>query len=131
MSSAAALSPHHKSVMTPERQATAKALFLALEPIVKESPGMTGQNLLAFLRVGMEEGKGVTEYADAAGVYKTVMTRHLLDLGPRDRYGDEGLGLIVQARDNKDLRINRAWVTQKGGALFDRAYHALTLLLRK
>jgi len=32
--------------------------------------------------------------------------RHLLDIGPRDRYGDEGLGLIYQARDPKDLRLS-------------------------
>lgn len=91
---------------------------------------MTGQNILAFLRVGMEEGKGVTEYADEAGVFKTVMTRHLLDLGPRDRHGGEGLNLIYQARDAQDLRVNRAWITQKGAKMFDTALASLKLLLR-
>jgi DNA-binding MarR family transcriptional regulator len=117
--------------MTAERQATFQALFLALEPFAKEAPNMTMMNFLAFLRVGMEEGKGVTEYADAAQVYKTVMTRHLLDLGDRDRHGDDGLGYISQVRDRKDLRINRAWITQKGAAFADTAYRALSLLLRK
>jgi hypothetical protein len=46
-----------------------------------ENPHMNLANFMVFLRVGMEEGKGVTEYADDAGVYKTIMTRHLLDLG--------------------------------------------------
>ena len=50
-------------------------------------------------RTVAEEGKGVTEYANEAGVYKTIMTRHLLDLGSRDRYGNDGLGWIDQARD--------------------------------
>jgi DNA-binding MarR family transcriptional regulator len=87
------------------------------------------QNLITFLRVGMEEGKGVTEYADGAGLATTIMTRHLQDIGDRDRYGDDGLGLIYQARDRQDLRINRAWVTTKGAKLIDAAYHALTLLV--
>lgn len=92
---------------------------------------MTMMNFLTFLRVGMDEGKGVTEYADAAQVYKTVMTRHLLDLGDRDRHGDDGLGYISQVRDRKDMRINRAWITQKGAAFADTAHRALSLLLRK
>jgi hypothetical protein len=124
------LSPHHKSQMTVEDVATAKALFLALEPFVKESPNMTIQNFMTFLRVAASEGKGVTEYADEAQVYKTVMTRHLLDLGDRDRHGGDGLGLISQVRDRKDMRINRAWIAPKGVAFLRSAYKALTLALR-
>jgi hypothetical protein len=126
-----ALSPHHKSLVTPERQATCKALFAALEPFAKGNPHMTIANLMAFLRVGMEEGKGVGQYAEDAGTYKTVMTRHLLDLGERDRYGGEGLGWIMQARQNDDLRVNRAWIAHKGAAMIDTARRALELLVRK
>jgi len=124
------LAPHHKTLMTPERQAVAQALFLALEPFVKESPTMTLQHFLTFLMVASAEGKGVTVYADEAGVYKTVMTRHLLDLGDRDRHGNDGLGYISQVRDRQDMRVNRAWITQKGAAFFDSAYKAISLLLR-
>ncbi|SHI04677.1 DNA-binding transcriptional regulator, MarR family [Bradyrhizobium erythrophlei] len=124
------LSPHQKTLMTAERQAVAQALFLALEPFVKESPTITLGNFMTFLRVASAEGKGVTEYADAAGVYKTVMTRHLLDLGDRDRHGEDGLGFIQQVRDRKDMRINRAWITHKGASFLDSAYKALSLLLR-
>lgn len=126
-----ALSPHQKSLVSDERKATCEALFAALEPFMKDSPNMTLTNLLAFLRVGMDEGKGVGEYAEDAGVWKTVMTRHLLDLGPRDRDGGEGLGWIYQARRNDDLRVNRAWVTQKGASLIDGARRAMNLLNRK
>lgn len=34
------LSPHQKPLMSDDRISTAKALFLALEPFVKESPTM-------------------------------------------------------------------------------------------
>jgi DNA-binding MarR family transcriptional regulator len=124
------LSPHQKTLMTADRVATAKALFLALQPFVKETPNMTLQNFMTFLRVASEEGKGVTEYADAAEVYKTVMTRHLLDLGDRDRHGGDGLGYIKQVRDRKDMRVNRAWITHKGASFLDSAHKALSLLLR-
>lgn len=124
------LRPQHKSLTTTETVATAKALFLALEPFVKESPNMTLQNFMTFLRVASSEGKGVTEYADEAGVYKTVMTRHLLDLGDRDRHGDDGLGLIAQVRDRQDMRINRAWLAPKGASFLRSAHKALTLALR-
>jgi DNA-binding MarR family transcriptional regulator len=116
--------------MTDTRVSTAKALFLALEPWVKESPNMTLQNFMTFLRVASDEGQGVSSYADAAGVFKTVMTRHLLDLGDRDRHGGEGLGYIQQVRDRKDMRVVRAWVAHKGVAFLDSAHKALSLLLR-
>lgn len=125
------LSPHHKSLLTEEDKATAKAIFMAIDPLVKQAPNMTLQHFLSLLRVMMDEGKGVTEYAHEAGVYKTVMTRHLLDLGRRDRHGGEGLDLIYQKRDDKDLRINRAWATRKGVALVHNMRRALELLVRR
>jgi DNA-binding MarR family transcriptional regulator len=126
------LSPHHKSLLTEEDNATAKAIFMAIDPLVKQAPNMNLQQFHSLLRVMMEEGKGVTEYAHEAGLYKTVMTRHLLDLSQRDRYGGgEGLDLIYQRRDDKDLRINRAWVNRKGVALLRNMRIALELLVRR
>jgi DNA-binding MarR family transcriptional regulator len=124
------LSPHQKTLMTSQREGVAQALFLALEPFAKESPTITLGNFMTFLRVASSEGKGVTEYADDAQVYKTVMTRHLLDLGDRDRHGGDGLGYIQQVRDRADMRVNRAWITHKGAAFLDNAYKALSLLFR-
>ena len=124
------LSPHQKPLMSDDRISTAKALFLALEPFVKESPTMSLQNFMTFLRVASAEGRGVTEYAEEARVYKTVMTRHLQDLGDRDRHGEDGLGYIQQVRDRAGLRINRAWITQKGAGFLDSAHKALSLLFR-
>jgi DNA-binding MarR family transcriptional regulator len=85
---------------------------------------------MTFLRVASDEGKGVTEYANAAQMHKTVMTRHLLDLGDRDRHGGDGLGYIQQTHDRKDMRVRRAWITHKGAAFLDSAHKALSLLLR-
>jgi DNA-binding MarR family transcriptional regulator len=70
--------------------------------------------LVSFLLVVEHEGKGVTEYAELAEVAPTVMTRHLLDIGARDRRGEEGFGWITQERDKKDLRRQHATLTPEG-----------------
>jgi DNA-binding MarR family transcriptional regulator len=91
---------------------------------------MSLQNFMTFLQVASDEGKAVTEYANEAGLYKTVITRHLQDLGDRDRHGDDGLGYLQQTRDRKDMRINRAFLTHKGRAFLESAHKVLGLLLR-
>ena len=52
------------------------------------------------------------------------MTRHLLDLGHRDRRGEEGMNIIEQRRDTKDLRINRSFINEKGAALLSKVRRA-------
>jgi DNA-binding MarR family transcriptional regulator len=123
------LSPHQKSVMTPMHVATAKALFLALKPFAEERPKLPIAVLLAFLQVASREGQGVTDYSNEAEVWKTVMTRHLQDLGERDRHGGNGMNFLVQVHDRKDKRVVRAWITRKGAAFLDKAHKALTLAL--
>jgi DNA-binding MarR family transcriptional regulator len=78
-----------------------------------------------FLQVAVDEGKGVTEYAGKAGVSPTVMARHLLDIGDRNRNREEGFGLITQERDVNDLRRHHARVTQIGKALLNKIVNAL------
>lgn len=49
----------------------------------------------AMLHVGMDEGRGVAEYAAKENLSPTVMTRNLLDIGDRNRQREEGYGLIT------------------------------------
>jgi hypothetical protein len=132
------LSPHQKPLMSDDRISTAKALFLALEPFVKESPTMSLQNFMTFLRVASAEGRGVTEYAEEARVYKTVMTRHLQDLGDRDRHGEAGLhpasprpcGLAHQSRvDNAEGRRLPRQRSQSSKLAVSRIAHGTSLSL--
>jgi hypothetical protein len=71
----------------------AKALRRALEPFVELYPTMPVSYAISFLAVAEKEGRPVNEYASEVGVNKAVMTRHLLDLGERDRHGGEGMGI--------------------------------------
>jgi len=60
-----------------------------------------------------------------------VMTRHLLDLGERNRLKEPGLGWIVQERDLFDLRKHRARFTSMGAALLRDVINTLKLMPRK
>jgi DNA-binding MarR family transcriptional regulator len=114
-----------KPTLNEEERAYARALMLALEPFRALRPTMPLQYVYTFLQVATEEGKGVTEYANSAGISPTVMTRHLLDIGERNRAREEGFGLIVQERDKNDLRRHFARITPTGKALMHKIVNAL------
>jgi DNA-binding MarR family transcriptional regulator len=88
-------------------------------------PTMPLQHAYAFMLVAMEEGLGVTEYAERAGVAQTVMTRHLLDIGMRNRRREEGYGLVVQRMDPMDMRKHQTFLTSEGRALIHKVLRAL------
>jgi DNA-binding MarR family transcriptional regulator len=123
---------HHKPTFNDEERAYARALLLAVEPFLQLRPTMPLQYLTTYLRVVADEGKGVSEYADHAGIAKTVMTRQLLDIGERSRDLTEGFGLVYQNRDPHDLRVNRTYATPKGRTVFLKMMDAIkTLVGRK
>jgi DNA-binding MarR family transcriptional regulator len=97
---------------------------LALEPFVALNPTIPASYIISFLTVAEKEGLPVSEYAREVGVYKAVMTRHLLDLGERDRRGEEGMNIVEQRRDKQDLRVNRSFINEKGAALLSKVRRA-------
>jgi DNA-binding MarR family transcriptional regulator len=114
-----------KSILTEEEKAYARSLLLALEPFRDIRSTMPLQYVYTFLLVATDEGKGGTEYAQKVGVSPTAMTRHLLDIGDRNRALEDGFGLITQERDRHDLRRHHARVTPQGKALMNRIVNAL------
>jgi DNA-binding MarR family transcriptional regulator len=88
-------------------------------------PTMPLQHAYTFLLVAEEEGLGVKEYAERAGVPQTVMTRHLLDIGQMTRFREPGLGLVMQRQDPLDLRKHQSFLTPKGKALLHRVIGAV------
>ena len=107
-----------KPTFSEEDKAYARALLVALQPFLDVRPTMPLQYVTTFLRVVADEGKGVSDYATAARISKTVATRHLLDIGERSRDHSEGFGWVYQKRDIHDLRINRTYGTPEGKALW-------------
>lgn len=114
-----------KPTLSEGEKAVARALYLALKPFLAERPTMPAQYIMTYLQVAMEEGLGVSEYASKADVAPTVMTRHLLDIGDRNRVGEDGFGWITQERDRNDLRRHHARITPKGKALLNQVKQAL------
>lgn len=78
---------------------------------------LPGHYMRAFLLIALNEGMGVTEYAKLSGVAQSVMSRHLLDLGDKDRKGGKGLGLVTMRQDPLNLRRHQVMLTDKGRAL--------------
>jgi hypothetical protein len=67
--------------------------------------------------VALDEGRGVIEYAERAGVAQSVMTRNLLDMGSHNRKREKGLGLVMQRMDPLDMRKHQTFLTSEGRAL--------------
>jgi hypothetical protein len=117
----------YKSHLSDEMRQAAKCLRLALEPFVALNPNIPASYIISFLTVAEKEGRPVGEYANEVGMFKAVMTRHLLDMGERDRHGGEGLNIIEQKRDRQDLRINRTFISEKGASLLSKVRRAWEL----
>jgi hypothetical protein len=78
---------------------------------------MPARYIKSFLLVAEEEGLGPTDYAKRANVAVSVMSRHLLDIGERDRYMKPGLGWVTCRLNPMELRKKQYWLTDKGRAL--------------
>lgn len=81
--------------------------------------------LSAFLLVCLEEGLSVEEYAARGKIPYVTMSRHLLDLGDRNRKGERGMGLIT-ARTNPLNRRQREYMLTKRGRLLLEKMNAFT-----
>lgn len=115
-----------KPVLSEEERDALRALYVALKPFRDINPSMPLSYITAYLLVGMNENKGVAEYAKQVDISPTVMTRNLLDIGERNRQREPGFGLITQTRDLYDLRKHNARPTPKGKALANHVLAAIT-----
>lgn len=104
-----------------------RSLITCCEAFQAIRPTMPLQYVVTFLLVAMEEGLSVNEYAKRAGVSMSVMSRHLLDIGERNRHMEKGFGLITQRQSPLELRRNEYYLTTKGKALL----HQITRQLKK
>jgi DNA-binding MarR family transcriptional regulator len=97
-----------------------KRLQGALDQFTDLKATMPLQYVKAFLAVALEEGLGVGEYAQRAGVAMSVMSRHLLDIGERNRHMEDGFGLVTYRPNPMNLRAHEYTMTDKGRALLHR-----------
>jgi DNA-binding MarR family transcriptional regulator len=81
-------------------------------------PNVPTQMVRAFLTVGLNEGKTLSEIAEILGTNISTASRQLLDLGDRNRKMEPGYELINRQADPMNLRVNRYTLTPKGRHLF-------------
>lgn len=113
------MTPRRKELPDQQKQAV-KHLLGALEPFRDIRGTMPLQYVVAFLLVAENEGLGVVDYAQKAGVSVSVMSRHLLDIGERSRHMEAGFGLVTYRSNPMELRKHEYFLTDKGRALANR-----------
>ena len=102
-----------------------KHLMRALSAFKMLNETMPLQYVLTFLAVATDEGKGVKDYAQKMGVNNTTMSRHLLDIGPRNRQMKEGYGLVQYRANPLELRKHEYYITPKGRQLLSHLLREL------
>lgn len=80
-------------------------------------PNIPAQMLQTFMAVAMNEGKSLTEIADIVSANLSTASRHLLELGDRNRRMEPGYGLVARTPDPMNLRQNSYSLTPKGRLL--------------
>lgn len=115
------------TLLPDEERRSASSLLSALEPFRDIRSDMPLQYVTTLLLVATGEGKSVNEYARRAGVSKSVMSRHILDLSIRLRSGEDGLGLLVSKPSPESLRQHEVYLTPRGRALLFRVLRSWRL----
>lgn len=80
-------------------------------------PNIPAQMLQTFMAVAMNEGKSLTEYAELVSANLSTASRHMLELGDRNRRLEAGYGLVVRTPDPMNLRQNAYTLSRKGKLL--------------
>ncbi len=111
--------------LTDEDRSIVRSLLGAHEPFRTLRATMPLQYVTSFLLVAEEEGLGVIDYARRAGVSVSVMSRHLLDIGERNRNMGEGFGLITYRNNPTELRRHEYMLTDKGHAILHQIKRAM------
>jgi DNA-binding MarR family transcriptional regulator len=110
------------------RQARAHSVRMgnALNVLLSMDRTMPLQLAWTFLHVACGEGLTASALATQCNVSRTVMSRHLRDLGSVNRHRKAGLGLIVVTRCiHGDLRERHVTLTQRGVKVARRMIAAL------
>lgn len=113
------------NTFTEGQRKTLSSFLQAHEPFRNIRQTMPMQYVIAFLLVALDEGQNVRHYAKKSGISASVMSRHLLDLGPQLRDRSPGYGLLQQQPDPMDLREHQYFLAPKGSAVAHSILRAL------
>jgi DNA-binding MarR family transcriptional regulator len=91
-----------------------------LEYFQGHEPQIPASMIEAFLRVALNEGCSLRDIVELSGKPQSTVSRHLLDLGDRNRKGEPGLGLVSWRIAPDELRRKEYSLTAKGRGLLRR-----------
>lgn len=80
-------------------------------------PNIPAQMLQTFMAVAMNEGKSLTQIAELVSANISTVSRHLLELGERNRRMEPGYNLVERRTDPMNLRQNAYSLSAKGKLL--------------
>lgn len=116
---------HDSDMSREEAQALRRALKL-LEQFEEYNPNMPIQIARAFLLTSLHEGRSLRELTDLSDQKLSTMSRHMLDLGERNRNMKEGYKLVEATVDPYELRKKQYRLTRRGRALKQRIVDILS-----
>lgn len=97
-----------------------RRMYAALDEFKRINPVMPVQQAMAFLMVALNEGSGLKELTEMMEVKLPTMSRHLIDLGPRNRRMEPGHQLVESRQDPMELRKNQYTLTLRGKHLVEK-----------
>jgi DNA-binding MarR family transcriptional regulator len=102
--------------------ATLLRLSRALELLdgLKDRGDMTTSLARTFIAVAEEEGVSGKDLETRLGMSQGSVSRHLLDLGHRNRRFEPGLALVEWRLEEKDYRAKKWVLTAEGRKVRDR-----------
>ena len=113
-----------RSITQNDKRAT-RALLWALKPLSNLHRPVPLPSLTAFLMVVLDDGRGINEYARAAGIHRAAMSRNLHAIGGRARNGGPGLGLVTVQRHPIDPVRSQVFLTPKGRSIAKEIFRQL------
>lgn len=94
-----------------------QSLITFLEHFTNLKPNIPAYQITAFLRLALDEGKSVKHYSETGDLATSTMSRAFLDLGKKNRQGEQGMMLVEDKPSLRSLRTHEMYLTSKGRAL--------------
>ncbi len=108
------------SKLTTDEEKTLRQILVAIDVFADLDKDMPLQQVRIMLLAALHEqdeggaGASMRELAERAKLSLSAASAHVLGLGERNRYGEEGHKLIRQDLDSEDRRVRRVTLTHEG-----------------
>jgi DNA-binding MarR family transcriptional regulator len=102
-----------------------RTAFDVMETLRSARDNMSVQLAQSLILVALNEGSSLRDLQLKTQWSMSTMSRHLLDLGERNRHMEPGLDLVVMRQNPMELRRNEYRLTKKGRTLLARVIQLL------